>query len=812
MEAPSSTNKSRLRDFYNKKQASKNKQINQNYSKDDTFDKNKACFDSSAYFNNLIAKNNLNELMDEEASLIREVKQYDSDMQNLVMENYNKFIMATDTIGRMKVKFQEMESKVLKLSSDIKSINKNAKEIGVALQPNREKLSKLVNVQTALNQLQFIFSLPTSLQEYIEQKEYTAAYDLYMQSKPALEKYRNHPSFEKTVIHIDILVGKLQKNIFDENIVSIFDEAGQGGSGTLLNSRDPAKITELAIAASQYIDLNKGTTDLVPIKDILNLAKNNLKVEQELANFSEENEQILSNLLEKFDTIIMLLNNITNLHQSKELTIFCKNFFTRVCDFLEKYEERQKQQQTESSKDFCMMTDKSVYMIRKIYERLINAGDSPNLPPEVQTQELAERLTIIKVKQILNTFDMSLGDWDICSGTVVEEGNENSISYSEIRRTRIDNIITNLKDFSKLWSFGQTMTDDPILEMEYFKHGKFYENILETIVIKPFTKILETGSGIEVLSLNSTACNSKNNDLQLSRFAHDLANSDLDTISDTANTSLEVFTPWNGGVPELISKFKIYCRSQSTLILSNWILNCGDEALSLLDGIDTLHGNTSTNIKDNKPKVNLAWCEIFKLISENVDEVAKYYTAGSGTQAKVKKAHSQNKGSYLNTSYHVGHSSNRSGTHETGSSIHSNDNSLPGNMNRLFSERVEVLPRLLSVGRISDELFSQGEESSNINDHYLPDSNLIILTLLKYIIKGAIEIGRLTMFVNLHQTQFDIFCVRDFIRRNFSRKDISDDNGLKQLLDDWLNSCMVRSEDPSLLEDSALEFLLHRNR
>ena len=124
MEAPSSSNKSRLRDFYNKKQASKNKQINQNYSKDDTFDKNKACFDSSAYFNNLIAKNNLNELMDEEASLIREVKQYDSDMQNLVMENYNKFIMATDTIGRMKVKFQEMESKVLKLSSDIKSINK----------------------------------------------------------------------------------------------------------------------------------------------------------------------------------------------------------------------------------------------------------------------------------------------------------------------------------------------------------------------------------------------------------------------------------------------------------------------------------------------------------------------------------------------------------------------------------------------------------------------------------------------------------------------------------------------------------------
>jgi len=334
--------------------------------------------------------------------------------------------------------------------------------------------------------------------------------------------------------------------------------------------------------------------------------------------------------------------------------------------------------------------------------------------------------------------------------------------------------------------------------MEYFKHGKFYENILEIIVIKPLTKILDRNSFCHGEGSSGSESNFKN--LKLSRFAHDLANSDLDTISDVANAALEVFTPWNGGIPELISKFKIYCRKQSTSILSNWILNCGDEALNLLD---------SSTAKDEKPVYNIAWGEIFNLINRNVEEVVKYYPTGSGsglkTSSAAKKAFEQpyRAGSYVHG--HSSHNSEPSNPH-TGSSIHSNDTSLPGNMNRLFTERVDVLPKIFNVNE--KDLESLASE----NQHYLPDSNFIILTLLKYIVKGAIETGRLVSQVNLHQTQFDIFCVKDFIRKKFSRKDIFEDNGLKQLLDDWLNSCMVRSEDPSLLEDSALEFLLHRNQ
>ena len=86
-------------------------------------DMSKASFDSRKYFDKLVAKMSLNELMDCEAQLARETRKYDSDMQNLVMENYNKFIMATDTIGRMKTDFQEMEQRVVELSKDMKRIN-----------------------------------------------------------------------------------------------------------------------------------------------------------------------------------------------------------------------------------------------------------------------------------------------------------------------------------------------------------------------------------------------------------------------------------------------------------------------------------------------------------------------------------------------------------------------------------------------------------------------------------------------------------------------------------------------------------------
>lgn len=209
-----STRTQKLKEFYAKRQAAE--VGNGNAAQDDM---SKASFNSKKFFDNLVAKKSLNELMDFEAQLARETRKYDSDMQNLVMENYNKFIMATDTIGRMKNDFQDMEQKVLDLSERMNSINKNAQSIGKNLSPNRQKLADLVKIQDALSQLQYIFTLPKSLQNAIDNESsdnYDTAVNLYLNSKQVLKKYRNHTSFEKTAIHVDILVGKLESKIFEK--------------------------------------------------------------------------------------------------------------------------------------------------------------------------------------------------------------------------------------------------------------------------------------------------------------------------------------------------------------------------------------------------------------------------------------------------------------------------------------------------------------------------------------------------------------------------------------------------------------------
>ncbi len=59
----------------------------------------------------------LDKLLSEHRSMAREIKNLDSDMQQLVYENYNKFIAATDTIRTLKTDVDGMGADMDKLKS-----------------------------------------------------------------------------------------------------------------------------------------------------------------------------------------------------------------------------------------------------------------------------------------------------------------------------------------------------------------------------------------------------------------------------------------------------------------------------------------------------------------------------------------------------------------------------------------------------------------------------------------------------------------------------------------------------------------------
>lgn len=81
-------------------------------------------FDSPAFnpdhlISQIIQTYSIDRLMAEHKGMAREIKNLNSDMQQLVYENYNKFIAATDTIRSMKVNVDSMEADMDQLRSNM---------------------------------------------------------------------------------------------------------------------------------------------------------------------------------------------------------------------------------------------------------------------------------------------------------------------------------------------------------------------------------------------------------------------------------------------------------------------------------------------------------------------------------------------------------------------------------------------------------------------------------------------------------------------------------------------------------------------
>ena len=76
-------------------------------------------FDADRYLAQLLRSARLKALMQKHTEMSTEIKTLDSDMQNLVYENYNKFISATDTIRSMKSNVGSMDTSMASLKEMI---------------------------------------------------------------------------------------------------------------------------------------------------------------------------------------------------------------------------------------------------------------------------------------------------------------------------------------------------------------------------------------------------------------------------------------------------------------------------------------------------------------------------------------------------------------------------------------------------------------------------------------------------------------------------------------------------------------------
>ncbi|XP_055935423.1 vacuolar protein sorting-associated protein 51 homolog isoform X1 [Argiope bruennichi] len=182
----------------------------------DPYNINAPEFNPDLYLHKLLKECNLNQLMQKEHQIYRQIQSLDSEMQTLVYENYNKFISATDTIRKMKNDFKKMEEEMDCLSSNMAIITEFSGNISSTLQGRRQQISKLSGIHALLKKLQFLFELPPGLKMCIENGSYRQAVRYYLKAQKVLHQYEHMPSFHGIQKDCDILVNELKMKLREQ--------------------------------------------------------------------------------------------------------------------------------------------------------------------------------------------------------------------------------------------------------------------------------------------------------------------------------------------------------------------------------------------------------------------------------------------------------------------------------------------------------------------------------------------------------------------------------------------------------------------
>ncbi|PVU97948.1 hypothetical protein BB561_000221 [Smittium simulii] len=146
-------------------------------------------FDSKEYIKQSLREKSLKELLVE-----INVGTLDSDMKTLVYENYNKFIVATETLGEMKNSTEKLEAQMQTLSEKINKVSKLGTMIEDSIGVKREEIREFTEALELEEKLNVLSEMPEKLHSYVIYKDYTNAILLWGQSITLL---KSHPKSER---------------------------------------------------------------------------------------------------------------------------------------------------------------------------------------------------------------------------------------------------------------------------------------------------------------------------------------------------------------------------------------------------------------------------------------------------------------------------------------------------------------------------------------------------------------------------------------------------------------------------------------
>jgi hypothetical protein len=170
-------------------------------------------FSVNNYVAEQLAKSPLPDLMAFQNQMAAETRALDHEMKDLVYNNYNKFISATDTIRRMRDSVGEMEASMTRLGGEMRAMGGSSALVNEHLQENRGKIESLVGVKRLLVKLEFLFELPMRLRRSMELDALAQAVRYFTTVRAVLQKYDSMPSIHAIHVEARAIMDKLRDQL-----------------------------------------------------------------------------------------------------------------------------------------------------------------------------------------------------------------------------------------------------------------------------------------------------------------------------------------------------------------------------------------------------------------------------------------------------------------------------------------------------------------------------------------------------------------------------------------------------------------------
>ena len=145
--------------------------------------------DPKAAARRILQTAHLSELVAQSSALASEVSSLDADMQMLVYENYNKFMVASDTIRAMAGSLDGVDGRLEQLLGRLDAVTARSEDVSGRLDQRQRQIEELGATRLLLRRLQAVFELPKKIRYAIDSGSLEVAVDLYDSVALLFEKH-----------------------------------------------------------------------------------------------------------------------------------------------------------------------------------------------------------------------------------------------------------------------------------------------------------------------------------------------------------------------------------------------------------------------------------------------------------------------------------------------------------------------------------------------------------------------------------------------------------------------------------------------